>query len=74
MISIKVNCNDSEKMIQVREKFHKALVGSPEYVDSSIAICDDDKDDTVFYLALGNLNENNIQIEVDSNDLEIINL
>ena len=39
-----------------------------------IAICDDDKDDTVFYLALGNLNENNIQIEVDSNDLEIINL
>ena len=46
------------------ETLHKALVGSPAYVDSEIAICEDDNGG--FSLIVGNSNENDCIIEINS--------
>lgn len=47
----------------VMEKLHKALVGSPAYINSEIAICEEQEG---FVLVVGNENENNCTVEVDS--------
>lgn len=57
MITFKVKGN-----FETKEKFHKALVGSPGYVNSEIAICDEDEES--FLLIVGNKNDDDIAFEV----------
>lgn len=57
MIEIKFNDRT------VMEKFHEALVGSPAYINSEIAICEEQEG---FVLIVGNENDNNCNVEVDS--------
>lgn len=45
----------------VKEALHNALVGSPAYVDSEIALVDDEG---FTKLVVGNNNEDNVSIEV----------
>lgn len=47
----------------VMEKVHNALVGSLAYINSEIAICEEQDG---FTLIVGNENKDNCQIEVDS--------
>ena len=43
---------------------HAALVGSPAYITSEIAIVEGDNDD--FYLVVGNENDHDCTVEIDS--------
>lgn len=47
----------------VMEKLHNALVGSPAYINSEIAIVEDGDDG--FILVVGNPNDHNIKVDVD---------
>lgn len=70
MIIFKVNCKEQEKMFEKREEFHNALVGSPAYINSEIAICDNDEDKTSFFLIVGNdNNDKNVEYEIDIDNL-----
>lgn len=73
MISIKIQCSSDDEMSKVREKFHNALVGSESYVDtdnairyinSNIAIYDNQDDSTSFYLVLGDNSSNNLKVTI----------
>ena len=52
---------DHETMMKEMTKFHEALVGSPAYVNSEIAICETGEDE--FTLVIGNDNDNDLTIE-----------
>lgn len=69
MISFKIKCEDSESMAKLREKFHYALVGSPAYIESEIAVCDCREDDSCFFLAVGNDNDRDLYLEIKSDDI-----
>lgn len=43
---------------------HEALKGSPAYINSEIAICDND--DTSFYLVVGNNNDRDLKVTIGS--------
>ena len=61
-IVFKIKCSTPEEREKVQERFHKALIGSPAYINPDIAICDENsgidsinilpKPDS-FYLAVG---------------------
>lgn len=69
MIEIKVKCNDEQERDELRDKFCEALVGSPAYVESEIAVCDDEEDG--FILAIGNPNSKNIAFELEGCAIEL---
>lgn len=70
-VAINIKCESEEKMYELREKIHEALVGSPAYINSEIAICD--LQDDAFTLIVGNYNkeheDRNIELDVHSNNL-----
>ena len=70
MIKITVKCNDEAERDELRDKFCSALVGSPAYVDSEIAVCDGDDSDE-FILAVGECNSNDIAFELGGSDIEL---
>lgn len=49
---------------EMRDRFCKALVGSPAFVNSEIAVCDG-KNGEEFFLAVGEVNGNDITIQID---------
>ena len=67
-VSIHVT-NDPGRKLEYR--LCEALVGSPAFVDSEIAVCDDVSNDSAFYLVVGKENERDIELEVDANHLKI---
>lgn len=69
MIVLIVKSKDRETMFQKREEFHNALVGSLAYMESEIAICDMQEDETSFLLIIGNNNDNDITKIIDSDNL-----
>lgn len=56
---VEIKFNDGAVM----ERIHKALVGSPAYINSEIAICEDQEG---FTLVVGKENDDNCLIEVDA--------
>ena len=50
-----------EQMVETMTKFHEALVGSPAYVNSEIAICETGENE--FTLVVGNDNKNNLELK-----------
>lgn len=54
-IVFKIKSSTPEENNRVQKRFHDALVGSPAYQNSEIAICDGDNapDNSYFYLAVG---------------------
>ena len=60
MINLVIRTKDNESMLKIREEFHNALVGSPAYVSSEIAICTENHDGIEFNLVVGNNNSNDI--------------
>lgn len=69
MICIKRVFETAEQAAKVKEQFHHALVGSPAYINSEIAITDGDAPNE-FFLVVGNSNANNLEttlVEADSN-------
>lgn len=56
MIEIKINGD-----FKLKERFHKALKGSPAYINSEIGICDSKKDNE-FYLIVGKDNKDNLRL------------
>lgn len=70
MILLKVICETKEKKELKREEFHKALVGSPAYKNSEIAVCDEDE--TSFLLIIGNNNSDNLYLKTNANRLSRI--
>ena len=69
MINLVIKCKDNETMLKTREKFHNALVGSPAYLSSEIAICNED-DDTSFNLVVGDINNNDITKVINNEDIK----
>ena len=64
MVSINIKCKSSEEMHELRDKFCLALMGSPAFIDSEIAVCD--LQDDAFTLIVGNSNDNNIDLDVNN--------
>lgn len=67
MLAIYVDCHTPERMEQEREKVHEALVGSPAYVESEIAVCEENQ--SVFILVVGNRRPGHdlrIDVNIDS--------
>ena len=54
MLVIKVECKDEKERLEKMEEFHNALVSSPAYVNSEIAICHSDENS--FLLVVGKNN------------------
>lgn len=55
-IIFKIKSSTPEESNRVRRRLHDALIGSPAYVNSEIAICDGEKDNpnsSFFYLVVG---------------------
>ncbi len=57
-IQFNFTTNPGMDITPVKEDIHKALVGSPAYVNSEIAICDGDDPSSSFCLIVGNDQEN----------------
>lgn len=69
MINLVIKAKDNESMLKIREEFHKALVDSPAYINSEIAICTENPDNSnEFNLVIGDCNNNDITkvIEVEN--------
>ena len=82
-IVFKIKCSTHEEREKVQERFHNALIGSPAYISSEIAICDGDastskqpKPDS-FYLAFGlescQGSQFDVKIDVDSDSFYYTN-
>lgn len=69
MINITVESLDSEESFKVKERLHNALVGSPAYINSEIAICD--VDEKTFILAVGNCNDDDCKVHMFMTNDEI---
>ena len=64
MLAIYIDCHTPERMEQEREKIHESLVGSPAYVESEIAVCEENQ--SVFILVVGNRRPGyDLRIDVD---------
>ena len=61
MICIKRVFETPEQAMRVKTQYHEALVGSPAYINSEIAIMDGDHP-TEFYLVVGNGNEADMSV------------
>lgn len=59
---IEFTVNDPDKTLM--NHFHQALKGSPGYINSEIAICND-KNSESFTLIIGNDNDNNLSGTID---------
>lgn len=64
MVSINIKCSSPEEMHELRDKFCLSLMGSPAFIDNEIAVCD--LQDDAFTLIVGNSNDNNIDLDVNS--------
>ena len=67
MINMIIQCGSKEEMEQKKTRMHEALKGSPAYIDSEIAICDND--DTSFYLVIGQNNDRDLKVTIGSREL-----
>lgn len=76
MISLRFKSDDKRKLQNARGHFHNALVGNQSYVDSVIAICDDDNEDSYgFLLVIGEADSANgasfnANMEIDLDDIK----
>lgn len=54
-IIFKIKSSTPEERKRIMERFHEALIGSPAYINSEIALCDGDDNtgDAEFYFAVG---------------------
>ena len=68
MINLVIKAKNNESMLKIREEFHKALICSPAYEGSEIAICTENPDGDEFNLVIGECNNNDITkvIEVEN--------
>ena len=64
MINMIIQCGSKEEMEHKKTRMHEALKGSPAYINSEIAICDND--DTSFYLVVGNNNDRDLKVTIGS--------
>lgn len=62
MIVINFKSDSKENMINERETLHNALVGSPAYISSEIALFE--VDDTTIRLIIGNNNDLDMDITI----------
>lgn len=67
MINMIIQCSSKEEMEQKKTRMHEALKGSPAYINSEIAICDND--DTSFYLIVGNNNDRDLKVTIGTKAL-----
>ena len=75
MIQFNFSCPEGVDIYPVKEKLHNALVGSPAYINSEIAICDGDTNNT-FALVVGNNSENesdNVTIGIALDNITVTN-
>lgn len=67
MICLTIECNSPEEMFDTRNEMHRALQGSPGYINSEIAIIDNT--DTSFCLVIGSMNVCNYKAAININAL-----
>lgn len=71
MIILRFKSTNHEKLLNMREHFHNALVGNQSYIDSTTAICDDNNDNSYgFLLVIGEADSKagstfNLSAEID---------
>lgn len=68
-IYIKRVYTDSNLLKDRRDAYHEALVGTPGYLNSEIAIVEEDENS--FTLCVGNSNDNDIHITIDTNNQKV---
>lgn len=72
MINLVIKSKSMKKLHSIKEEFHYALTGSLAYVNSEIAICDNDAES--FFLIIGNNNNCDITKEIDADNIEVSKL
>ena len=76
MISLRFKSTNYDKLLNMREHFHNALVGNQSYIDSINAICDDNKEDSYgFLLVIGESDSKagsafNLSAEIDIDSIK----
>lgn len=69
MLSFIISCKSDEEKKQLGQTIHEALKGSKIYVDSDVLLNIDSPN--MIYLAIGDRNDNNRVIYVQSDDVRI---
>lgn len=67
MIVFKIHCSHEEVTNEWRDKFCEALVGSPAFINSEIAVCDDNECN--FVLIVGESNDHDMTFDINESDL-----
>lgn len=68
-IILNVKCKSNEEMNNMKNQFHTALSGTPAYINSEIAICDDITNSKSFNVLVGNCNDNDIRFNINGYEL-----
>ena len=68
MIDLIIKGKDKEETFVMKEKMQNALAGSPGYIDSEIAICDETE--TSFHLVIGDRNDCDITRYINIEDIK----
>lgn len=80
MIYVSIKCSTPEERIELRDKLCYALSGSPAYINSEIVVGEElyDEDgniveskDNEVYLLIGNGNDYNMSMTIDSSNLKV---
>ena len=67
MIVFKIHCPHEEVTNEWRDKFCEALVGSPAFINSEIAVCDDNECN--FVLIVGESKDHDMTFDINESDL-----
>lgn len=71
MIVLNIKCRSAEEMPKLRDRMCEALVGSPAFINSEIAICDFTDLDKAFSVFIGKPNENDIEYDMVAEDFMV---
>lgn len=67
MIVFKIHCPHKKVTNEWRDKFCEALVGSPAFINSEIAVCDDNEYN--FVLIVGESNDHDMTFDINESNL-----
>ena len=71
MIVLNIKCENEEKMHKLRDRMCQALVGSPAFIESEIAVCDFVDVPNAFTIVVGNENDADIEFDLVESDFKV---
>ena len=68
MIVFNIQCDSEKEMTELRGQMCYALKGSPAFINSEIAVCDNDN--TSFLLVVGHSNERDVDYTIEQKSIK----